>query len=376
MKVKKKVIGSLEKCYSLAMLHYKGKDHFLAAAEKVNSCFLYDLEGNYEETVWEGPGGVMTMVQVPGSDGQFLATQKFYSPNDSREASLAAVTPRSPAIPESPAELKKAAASGRVWENSEWEIRTLLQLPFVHRFDIIRENNINYLIACTLKSGHEYKNDWSHPGRVYAGILPDNLCTDRLSYHEEGRPSLTVLMDGMYKNHGYCRYEKDGKKGAVISCEQGVYFFEVPETAGGQWRTTKLIGEAASDALLIDLNRDGEDELVTLSPFHGDTLRIYEKRQGEYICAYTFPKPLPFLHALWGGTLYGRPAVIIGHREGERQLLMLGYDRRNGYTYDILDRGCGAANVLHYTRRGKEIIVAANRETDEIAMYELDEKDE
>ena len=34
MKATKKVIGELEKCYSLAMLHYQGKDHFLCAAEK------------------------------------------------------------------------------------------------------------------------------------------------------------------------------------------------------------------------------------------------------------------------------------------------------------------------------------------------------
>ena len=74
VKASKKVIGQLRKCYSVAPLCYQGKEHFLVAAEKQDPCYLFDMEGNKEETVWEGPGGVMSMVQVPDTDGVFLAT--------------------------------------------------------------------------------------------------------------------------------------------------------------------------------------------------------------------------------------------------------------------------------------------------------------
>ena len=87
MKATKNVIGQLEKCYVLATFRYDGADHILAAAEKKNPCYSFDLEGKLCDTLWEGPGGVMTVTQVPGQP-ILMATQKFYSPNDSAAAKI------------------------------------------------------------------------------------------------------------------------------------------------------------------------------------------------------------------------------------------------------------------------------------------------
>ena len=77
MKAKKTVLARLNKCYAIAPLFYQGKQHFLVASEKADPCCLFDLSGMLKDTLWTGPGGVMTMVQVPGTDGQLLSTAKF-----------------------------------------------------------------------------------------------------------------------------------------------------------------------------------------------------------------------------------------------------------------------------------------------------------
>ena len=108
MHIEKKVISHLNKCYAMSELEYRGKHCFLVAAEKHDPCYLFAEDGTQLETVWEEPGGVMTMTPVPGGNGAFLATHKFYSPNDSKEAKIVIATPK--------------AEGG-------WEIRTLTDAP-------------------------------------------------------------------------------------------------------------------------------------------------------------------------------------------------------------------------------------------------------
>lgn len=347
MKVSKKVISNLSKCYSIAPLTYEGTEHFLVAAEKVDRCLLFDMDGNQEDVVWTEPGGVMSMVQVPGSNGQFLATHKFYSPNDSKEAKIVIVTPIS---------------------KGNWEVRTLVNLPHVHRFDIVNRNGVYYLIACALKSGHEYKDDWSMPGKVYAAVLPDDLST----FNEDNQLELQVIKDNMLKNHGYYRVKDEGVNTSIISADCGVFQFIPPQNADGEWEITELLDTPSSDAVLVDLDGDGVKELAVLSPFHGDQISIYKKQSGKFEKVYEYEKPAEFTHAIYGGMLCGKPAIVVGHRKAERNLLVFTYNEEaNEYQVQIIDEDCGPANVFHYIKDDKDVIISANREIDEVAMYIL-----
>lgn len=348
MKIEKKVIGNLEKCYSVAPLTYHGKKHMLVAAEKVNQCRLYDLEGNQEDVIWEGPGGTMSMVQVPGSDGYFLATHKFYSPNDSKEAKIILAYP----------------------DDGEWKVRTLAQLPFVHRFDIISRNGINYVIACTLKSGHEYKEDWRSPGKIQVCVLPEDLST----IDEQHPLEFTVLKDGLLKNHGYCKVCVNGIDKSYVAANEGIFECTPPESANAEWEIRQILEEPSSDMAFADFDGDGELEMLTISPFHGEKISIFKKQNGQYQKVYTYEKDAEFAHGIWGGEICGKQGVLIGHRKGARNLLFFTCADAKKLTFkaELLDSDVGPANVLHYTNDGKDYILSANREIDEIALYKVE----
>jgi hypothetical protein len=341
MKANKFKTHTLEKCYAIAPLKYNGEDCILVAAEKVNKCLLFDLDGNLIDTIWEEPGGTMSMVQIPGSNGQFLATQKFYSPNNSQEAKLVLVTPNA----------------------GSWHIKTIAHIPFVHRFDIITKNNQQYLIACTIKSQHHYKDDWDHPGEILVCELPKDLETVKTL-------ELTVIKDNLLKNHGYCRIQnKDNQEYALVGCDNGIYEVIPPDSMQETWKVNQIISDPCSDMRLIDFDLDGKDELLVISPFHGDQLKVYKNINNCYELVYTHEVPLPFGHAIWTGTLYNKQCAIFGHRQGERDLLMIHY--QDGYKVEVLDHNVGPTNVYQYRKETVECLVSTNREIDEIAFYTL-----
>ena len=227
---------------------------------------------------------------------------------------------------------------------------------------------MKYLIACALKSDHEYKDDWRFPGKVYAAVLPDDLS----SFDEDHQLELTVLKDGMLKNHGYYKVEDGGVQTSVISCDGGVFQFIPPTEAGGEWEIHTLITDAASDAVLADFDEDGEKELAVIAPFHGDKIRFYKKVDGAFKMVYEFGESREFLHSIFGGMLCGKPAFVTGHRKGERDLMAFTYNKeKETYEMEYIDRDCGSANVYHYVKDGKDMLVSTNREIDEVALYTI-----
>ena len=78
---------------------------------------------------------------------------------------------------------------------------------------------------------------------------------------------------------------------------------------------------------------------------------------------------MPFLHAIWGANVQGKEVAFIGNRQEDRELFAVYYDGK--YVMDLLDSGAGPANCMYYKDGDKDMLIASNRETDEVALYQL-----
>lgn len=349
MKAKKTKIDTLTKCYAVSPLTVDGKECMIVAAEKTDACNLYSLTGEKLSQIWDGPGGTMSIVPLKSDDGAFLATQKFYSPNDGAASYIVYVKPLDVA-------------------NNKWLVKRILTLPFLHRFDVIERGGVRYLFLCTIKSDHKFRDDWSSPGKVLVGILPENL-EEELS---EADFKISVIKEGLTKNHGYTKDVENGTERAVVSTDNGVFIFTPPEKAGEKWGIEKIVEEGASDAIFSDLAGDGSKHLLVISPFHGDYIHIYANRNGKWEKVYEYPETAEFSHAITEGEVKGKRYIFIAHRKGKRRLLAFSYDKEaQKHTAEILDEDAGGANAALFKRDGKDILAVTNREIDEIALYEL-----
>ncbi len=346
MQYSKKVIASMPKAYAIGMFEGEDARSFVIGVEKDGPIRRFALDGTPMETVTEGPGGVMTITQVPGRKDQLLATSEFFSPNYGGDtAGIVSYT---------------RAADGT------WSSHRICDLPYVHRFGVlVGADGQLWLIACTIKGAcRKIKNDWLTPGAVYVAKLGDSLETETVE--------LTELSGCQLQNHGF--WTNEDHTLALVSTAAGVFRYVPPATADGEWSVSCLIVQPTSDICVADFDGDGKDEILTLSAFHGDTLSVWHEGDTEdtYKKVWEDPEKRDFLHAIWSGTIAGEPCAVIGNRKAGRDLFRVHF-ADGTYQLEMIDHDRGPANCWVFTDGDTTRIIAANRETDEVALYDVTE---
>ncbi len=343
MKIEKKFLTKLHRCYATSSTVIDGEKKILFATEGEGPCYMYSGAEFEQSTVWDGPGGTMSIVAVPGKNGDFLAVQNFFPTFQSEKATI---------------------VWGKPQADGKWQVKTLFKMPYIHRFDILSADGVNYFIGCTLCTSKIEKEDWSDPGKIYVGVIPEDL---------DEPIELKIIKTGMTKNHGYSHVIWHGKMAGMVTCEEGVFAVTPPQKAGEAWTIETVLERPVSDIAVVDIDGDGVDELVTIEPFHGNQFLINKKTDKDYQVVYQYPEKMEFGHVVWGGQLRGVPTIIGGQRRHAKDLFYIQY--KNGeYVKTTIETDIGPSNVAVITDKDHDIIISANREIGEAVLYLVTDK--
>lgn len=345
MALKKQVIDEIFKCYSVNAIKVEGETKLIFAGEGPGVCNIYGGPDFTEKTsIWDGDdgfGGTMSIVTVPDYEHYFFVSKGFYSMVDSESSGISLIR----------------------YRDGKYVEERFLDIPYLHRFDVFTFDDRRYLLAASLHSGKEDKEDWRNPGKLYVAELPMDL-------EQALKVELRVLKDGLYKNHGFNKGIWQGKEAGFIASESGVIAVMPPQDGQKDWEVLEIFDHPVSDVAAIDLDGDGETEFALLSPFHGNQFDVYKKIDGQYRSVFKHPLEMDFYHAIYADTFNGVPTFVIGARKDDMQLYMVQYNKeKNAFESTVLDTGVGPSNARIIHAKDSDIIMSANRQIGEAAIY-------
>jgi hypothetical protein len=341
MKITREDLFHLNYCYAVKHIDVDDETYILFAPEIEDKAYAYNLNTRTSEVIWDGPSGTMCFVPLTPNRLEFLAVQRFYSGFNAQQAMI-------------------------VWtvrhDNGEWETKPLLELPFVHRFEILNSGDEKYIVCGILCKSKANKDDWSDPGCVLVGRLPDDL----------NKPiELTPLKEGLTRHHGLSKICSEDGERILVAADQGVFEISPSKETAEQISIKQIFDAPCSEATLFDIDGDGSEELITIEPFHGQNFNIYSKRGETWEEVYKFPHKMAFGHVLWTWKIRSVPSIIGGYRGEDRGLFILQFDRETGYQVNFIDKQGGPSNIDVIQGDTCDYLAVANREVHTASLYSI-----
>lgn len=287
------------------------------------------------------PGGMMSLIPVPDRTDMLVSVMGLFPPFQGKDAGVYRHT--------------RAANS--------WKVERVLHLPFAHRCEILQKNNINYLFVSTVSRNKQVPTDWSEPGEVFFSVLAD---PSRPVWEAE------KVMGDIFRNHGMLKTSIDGKEVICISGAEGIFSL-YPDDHDGEVKVIRLFDKEVSEFTFVDLDGDGLDELVTIEPFHGNSLNVYKQSPAGWEKKYD--ASLSFGHGLSSGILAGIPVIAVGNRSGEASLDLFGSAGKvlSDFRRICVEKETGTTQTQIFCYRGRDYILSANQLKGEAALYFLKE---
>jgi len=334
--MKKKVILNIESVYTANAFQVGSEFYVGAGSETLPEVYLYEISSGKSSLVKGCPGGVMSFIPVPGSPDLFFSIMGLFPPFIGAEAGIFMH--------------RKSGA--------DWTTTKALDLPFAHRCEILNRDGKNYLFAVSVSKHKENPEDWSKPGEIHLIRLEDNF---KLPLKSE------IIDNSITRNHGMLRTKIKGVETLCISGAEGIFYFE--QEVGDKWVIKPLLNKEVSEFSFIDLDGDGQEELVAIEPFHGQTLNIYKRNGTGWELKYT--DSLSFGHGLSAGYINKEPVIVVGSRRGSFALDRFKViDLSTGkFSREVIEEDAGPTQTQVFTADGKDYILSANQKKNEVALY-------
>lgn len=335
MNIEKKKIVDLPAVYATAELNLEGRRYLAAASEaRGEHAYIIDAQTMEYADLWQGDTGVMNVIQIPGRK-QLLAITQFYPIFQSKDAAISLLEP---------------TEKGYM---SPWKIIEVMKLPFCHRIGIIQNENGLFVIGCQLCEDKDFQEDWTKPGSIWMAPIPETA---------DGEWKLTKVFAGLTKNHGL--FIEDENQ-VYICSENGVLCFDMAHYKAGERMQPRLITTTPTSDIWTTKVADGKIA-GTIEPFHGNTAVIYSLTDETYEKKVSFE--IDFGHVCWTGKIFGRNALIIGNRGGEKTLDIIFWETGETFT---LDEGVGSTQITVYEDGASVRVLSANHGAGDVSLYIL-----
>jgi hypothetical protein len=334
--LRKRKIIDLPNVYTTHAFRLDGQMVIGAGSEQNYPVYLINPDNNELIKIADGPGGMMSLLPIPGHAGHLISVMGLFPPFVGQEAGIYIHRLR----------------------NNEWATRKVIDLPFAHRCEILSLKGDNHLFIATVSKHKDNPADWSRPGELHYVKIADT---------EFGNWKTEVILDHITRNHGMTKTRVAGMESICISGAEGI--FSIQTADNHSWQAKQLFEHEVSDFAWFDLDHDGEDELVTIEPFHGNTLNIYRKISSAWGLRYT--SPLSFGHGLSVGIFRDQPAIAVGNRRDSEALEMHVVHNLTKSEIEriIVEEHVGPTQTQIFRHNETDYILSANQAKNEIALY-------
>jgi hypothetical protein len=307
-----------------------------AGSETAPEVQLFDMAARSVEMPEGCPGGMMSFIPVPGVPDTLVTIMGLFPPFIGHKAGLF---------------LHRRSSRG-------WKTIRMMDLPFAHRCEFLRSDGKTTLVAATVSQYKENPADWSRKGEIHLINLGNEIAE---------RWESEVIGPGITRNHGMAKVMMDGVEKICVSGAEGI--FALSAGPDGSWELEPLFDKEVSEMAFADLDGNGHPELVTIEPFHGDTLNIYQRTGGGW--KMKFSDSLSFGHGLSSGLFNGTPVIVAGNRRDSLALEIFTVDNLDKGIVNrvIIEENAGPTQTQVFSFGKMDYILSANQRKNEVALY-------